>query len=115
MARIVSIVDDLDKSTEGVESVNFTYGGTRYSIDLSKKNRDAFDKVMKKYTDAATEMGTSGGGGAAASGGSARAKHLARVRDWAGKNGHEVSDRGRIPDPVREAYNTANPEDKLEA
>jgi hypothetical protein len=115
MARIVTVVDDLDKSEDDVQQVEFTYGGKRYEIDLGKKNRDAMDKAMKKYLDAATELGEAIVPKAATATTTARAKHLARVRDWAGKNKFEVSDRGRIPDDVREAYNTANPEDKLEA
>ena len=31
-----------------------------------------------------------------------------KVREWARANGYEVSDRGRIPASVREAYDAAN-------
>ncbi|KPC90790.1 hypothetical protein ADL27_32525 [Streptomyces sp. NRRL F-6602] len=110
MAKKVLIVDDIDGTEENVETVNFTYKGTRYTIDLSKKNRDAFDKAMDKYLKAATELGTSGGGGSS-SGSSANAQHLARVRAWARDAGHEVSNRGRIPAPIVEAYNKTHPDD----
>ncbi|MBQ9918656.1 MAG: Lsr2 family protein, partial [Microbacterium sp.] len=33
---------------------------------------------------------------------------LAAVREWARANGHTVSDRGRIPASVLEAYGAAN-------
>ena len=33
---------------------------------------------------------------------------LAEIRDWARANGYEVSDRGRIPGNVMEAYEAAN-------
>jgi hypothetical protein len=30
------------------------------------------------------------------------------IRDWARRNGHQVSDRGRIPSTVLEAFNSAH-------
>ncbi len=32
----------------------------------------------------------------------------AAIREWASKNGHAISSRGRIPAEVIEAFNTAN-------
>ena len=32
----------------------------------------------------------------------------AEIRAWAKENGYEVNDRGRVPAPIREAYEKAN-------
>ena len=36
------------------------------------------------------------------------AHSLADIRAWAKENGHEVSDRGRLPNAVMQAYNEAH-------
>jgi hypothetical protein len=43
-------------------------------------------------------------------------EHTAAVREWARQNGHEISDRGRIPNSVLEAYEQRNaaPSDAVE-
>ncbi len=35
-------------------------------------------------------------------------EETAAIRQWAQQNGHQVSDRGRIPKSVLEAYQAAN-------
>ena len=48
MARttVVHITDDLDGSA-GADQVTFGYQGLEYAIDLTKKNRVAFEKALK--------------------------------------------------------------------
>jgi hypothetical protein len=38
----------------------------------------------------------------------ADSNQLAKIREWARANGHQVSDRGRISIAVQEAYHAAN-------
>ncbi|HYJ70605.1 MAG TPA: Lsr2 family protein [Nocardioidaceae bacterium] len=110
MAREVQIklVDDLDGGA-AAETVSFGLDGTSYEIDLSKRNasklRSALDAYIaggRKVTPA--RRGRSRGRAAARAGGPAAAE----VRDWARDNGWEVSDRGRVPAEVREAYDAAH-------
>jgi hypothetical protein len=99
------LVDDID-GTPGERTVNFTWDGVSYEIELSKKNAVAFEKVVKPYTEAARRVrasrGRRGGGR-----GSAK-QNLAAIREWAAQNGFDVSSRGRIASSVIDAYEAAN-------
>ena len=109
MAKTVSIVDDIDGST-GAATVAFAVDGKRYEIDLSKKNRSAFDKALKPYVDAGRVAPNSGGGRRSSTTRARKpsAVDLGAIREWANANGHQVSDRGRVAASVVEAYNAAH-------
>ena len=111
MAKTVVMTDDLDGSASA-ETVEFSFGGTDYTIDLSKKNRTAFEKVLKPYIAAAQKTSRSGrrsgpGGRGRGRSRSGSSRDLSAVREWAGQNGYTVSSRGRIPQAVTDAYNAA--------
>ena len=101
----VLLVDDID-NTDADETVTFALDGVTYEIDLNKANAD------KLRNDFATWIGharRSGGRRSATSRGtSSRRKDVSAIREWARKNGHEVSERGRIPAAVQEAYDKAH-------
>ncbi|MCW2826674.1 MAG: hypothetical protein JWQ67_290 [Marmoricola sp.] len=103
---IVQVSDDLDGSANASE-VRFAFKGTEYTIDLSSKNRKAFEKALRPYIEAGTRVS----GRRPDTSRSARPKRagassvdLAAVRAWAKENGHQVSDRGRLPKAVLDAY-----------
>lgn len=109
----VTITDDIDNSANA-ETYEFTYEGSAYSIDLSKKNKTALDKALRPYLDAATKVSGRGG---RRSGDSARGRgrrqssageDLAAIRAWAKENGHQVAERGRISQNLRDAYHAAH-------
>lgn len=105
----VTLIDDLDGS-EAAESVQFSYRGVDYSIDLNEKHASAFDKAVAKYVNSATrESGrknqTRPGTRRAADGD--RRTDLSDIRAWAAANGYEVSDRGRVAAHIVEAYDAA--------
>jgi hypothetical protein len=104
---ITTLTDDIDGG-DADETVTFSFKGTSYEIDLSKKNVDKMVKALKPYTSAARKAGgrRSGTGRTTASG--ADRQQLAKIREWARANGHQVSDRGRISAAVQEAYHAAN-------
>ncbi len=105
MARetIVQLIDDTDGS-KADRTVRFSWGGTSYQIDLSAKNARAFEAAIQPYIKA----GTRAPAGRSAGRRSSRAKlDIAGIREWAAKNGHNVSSRGRIPSIVLEAYHAA--------
>jgi hypothetical protein len=103
---IVQITDDLDGSANASE-VRFAFEGTEYTIDLSSKNRKTLEKALRPYIEAGTKVtgrrsGTNRSARPKRSGNSS--VDLATVRAWAKANGHQVSDRGRLPKAVLDAY-----------
>ncbi|HEY8301617.1 MAG TPA: Lsr2 family protein [Jatrophihabitans sp.] len=99
------LVDDLDGSTAD-RTINFTWDGAAYEIELSKKNAVAFEKAMRPYVDAARRArGSRSRRSAAARSGK---RDLSVIRDWAAQNGFDVSARGRIASSVIDAYEAAN-------
>lgn len=107
VTTIVELTDDLDGS-KADRTIKFGWHGTNYEIDLSKKNANAFEKLMGQYVAAARKAPTSArrtrSSGARGSAGSGRRSDLQEVRAWAKQQGLAVSDRGRIPNSVIEAY-----------
>jgi hypothetical protein len=112
--RIVrQLIDDLDGSEiaeGGGERVEFSVRGVTYQIDLSNANAAKLDKALKPFVDGALKLrGSRGGRGKTTAGkGSASKEHLTAIREWARKNGHDVSDRGRIKAEVVEAFEAAH-------
>ncbi|MBY0690375.1 histone-like nucleoid-structuring protein Lsr2 [Microbacterium marinilacus] len=113
MARKVihQLVDDLDESVlepgEG-ETVLFAIDGKSYEIDLKTQNAEALREAFAPYIKAGRRAGAANAPAAR----SARKRNsgvdLSAVRDWARKNGHTVSERGRVPQSILDAYNAAN-------
>jgi uncharacterized membrane protein len=92
------------------ESGETTWSVKRYEIDLSPKNRDAMLKAMAKYVEAAREIQAPARASAAASKAPGAAGHdLAAIREWAGKAGHEVAAKGRVPNRIIDLYYENNP------
>ncbi|GAA1073925.1 histone-like nucleoid-structuring protein Lsr2 [Tsukamurella spumae] len=113
--QVVEYVDDLDGSPleEGqVQTVQFGWGGASYEIDLSKKNADKLEALIKPYVGSARRTSRGRGGTVASKRpgtGSGRSKdELLAIREWLRANGHEVSDRGRIPQTLLDAYDDAH-------
>ncbi|GAA3819449.1 histone-like nucleoid-structuring protein Lsr2 [Cellulomonas soli] len=95
----VIITDDLDGS-EGATTVGFSWQGTTYEVDLSDAHREEFLRVLQTYITAGRRTRPS----APRTGERPDQERSAQVRAWAAANGHHVSDRGRIPARVLEAY-----------
>jgi Lsr2 len=115
MARKVQVIlsDDLDENLSADETVSFSLDGTSYEIDLADKNAKEMREAFSRYVSAARKVGrgsgrASGGGRSRATGGRMDREQAGAIRDWARKNGHAVSDRGRIPASVVEAYESAH-------
>jgi hypothetical protein len=106
---ITRLIDDLDGG-DAQRTVTFAWDGRAYEIDLSKKNVTAFEKIMKPYLAAARSVRATGSStGRRPAGTSSRRpqRDLQAVREWARANGHQLSDRGRIPVSVIAAYEAA--------
>ena len=118
MAQKVQIIktDDLENSdVPADETITFALDGTSYEIDLSETNATELRDTFARYVGAARKV-TRGGGGRASGTGRSRPtgggrmdrEQAGAIRDWARKNGHNVSDRGRIPASVVDAYEAAH-------
>ncbi len=114
MARKVQVIlsDDLDETLTADETVSFALDGTTYEIDLAEKNAREMRDAFARYISAARKVGrtgrASGGGRSRATGGRMDREQAGAIREWARRNGHQVSDRGRIPASVVQAYEDAH-------
>lgn len=112
--RIVrQLIDDLDGAEipdgEG-ERVEFSVRGVDYQIDLSKANIARLDKALKPYIDAAAKVSSGRTRRVKVSErrGSVPKEQLSAIREWARKNGYDISDRGRIKAEIIEAFEAAH-------
>ena len=102
----VGLVDDIDGG-EAVETVTFGLDGATYEIDLSAENSAKLRSALAEWIGAGRRGGRKAVATRSAKGGN-RNSDAAAIRAWASANGHKVSERGRIPADVREAYEAAN-------
>lgn len=102
----IVLVDDLDGS-EAEETVTFGLDGVSYEIDLNTANaaklRDSITPFLGSARRVGGRKGSRKGAGRTDLGPSPK-----EVRDWARSNGWELSDRGRVPAEVREAFDAAH-------
>ena len=107
---IVQLIDDLDGSTSSdISRVEFGLDGLTYEIDLNESNAAALRDKLTPFVEAARRIGgrAKSGTGRRAAGEGRSKEETKAIRDWAKANGHEVSDRGRIPGNVIEAFEAA--------
>jgi hypothetical protein len=116
MARqVVTVVtDDLD-GTAADRTLEFGLDGVTYTIDLSDKNAGKLRKALQPYISAGHRLGRSSAGGrrgarprTAAGASRSSPDQNQAIRAWAAQNGYQVSERGRIPASVVEAFNRAH-------
>ena len=105
----VTLVDDFDGEAAADETVEFGLGGVSYEIDLSTKNAKKLREDLRVWIDAGRRVGGRRRGRATGSRGRAAIdrEQSAAIREWARRNGHNVSTRGRIPADVIEAFHAA--------
>jgi hypothetical protein len=109
----VEMVDDLDGSVgEDVATVGFALDGHSYEIDLNSENAEKLRQSLADFVAAARRQRSSRGSRAGKTRAGAPADPASReraqaIREWAREAGHDVSDRGRIPANIVEAYEAA--------
>lgn len=108
----VELVDDLDgTASEDISTVSFALDGVSYEIDLSEANAENLRDVLDEFVGAARrtggriKRGTPAGKRAAAT--PVNREQTRAIREWARQNGFQLSDRGRIPSNVIEAFEAA--------
>jgi hypothetical protein len=115
MARKIvhQLVDDLDGSVLEVgtgETVMFSLDGTAYEIDLTEENAEALRDAFAPWVAAARPVSRSVSQSSSANGRKRRRtgqQDYSAIRAWAKENGYTVSERGRVPANVLEAYEAA--------
>ncbi|WP_134324826.1 histone-like nucleoid-structuring protein Lsr2 [Cumulibacter soli] len=104
MARRTVVVDDID-GTEDAREVTFSLDGETWRIDLSEENRERLRDALSEFIESGVKI--SGMRGMRARSVRTSGVDLGAVRVWARENGYKVSDRGRVPRHVLDAYEQA--------
>lgn len=102
--KIVEVVDDFD-GTPADQTVRFAFNGASYEIDLNRAHFEEFAEAIQPYIKAGRKTGSTRRRGNA--GNPTQRLETAKIRAWAKENGHNVSERGRIPAEVVEEYRKA--------
>jgi hypothetical protein len=109
--RVVLTCDLHGDSTEAVTTIRMDNGTARYELDLCQAHFDELTGAgrwlrPRRRTGAARSTTKADNKAAAAKTRrrSRGALDTAAVREWARANGHTVSDRGRIPGHILEAF-----------
>ena len=105
---VVLLSDDIDGGTAD-ETITFALDGVSYEIDLSAANSATLRQAFARYVGAARRTGGRSTVRRRIGGAPARAdrEQLAGIRAWARSRGMDVSDRGRIPRQIVEAYHAS--------
>jgi len=118
---IVRTTDDLlGDGTEADETVKFAIDGIAYEIDLTAKNAAEMRAFLDKYRAAARKEGrvakprsstpqSPNKWSTGPTSSAANKEHNAAIREWARQHGVEINDRGRIAQPVVDAYAAQDP------
>lgn len=112
MEKIIrKLYDDVeDGEVEAVGSVEFSYkGGGLRRIDLNAKNMARIDADFQKWLEHSRPAdgkiaARPSSKGARVTGSGYNSEQLAAIRDWARRNGHQVSPKGRIAADIIAAF-----------
>ncbi|MFF2374892.1 Lsr2 family protein [Streptomyces xiamenensis] len=103
--KIVTIyTDDLTgEESKETQPHKFSMDGIEYEIDLTPASYDRFLEAMGPFIAAGRKQTSS----RKSQKQTRSPEDTAAIRSWAKANGHPISDRGRVPASVREAYHKA--------
>lgn len=103
------LVDDLDGTDTAVETVLFSIDKHDYEIDLSAENAARLREKLDRFIGAGHEVRESKRVvRKQVVSGTVSKEQTQAIRHWARENGYQVSERGRIPANVREAFEAAH-------
>ncbi|MDJ0362307.1 Lsr2 family protein [Rhodococcus sp. H29-C3] len=115
------LVDDIDGTViddESGETIEFSVNGVDYLVDLKAKNASEFHRKIGYYIEHGTHVGgrkrktsstpTVSPTSRTGTGATRDPAQTRAIRQWAADNGYEISDRGRIPAAIEEAFNAAH-------
>lgn len=105
---IETITDDIDgtliTSKDEGRTVQFTIDGVTYSIDLTSAHINELKKSLRPFIAAGRKQPRISRSKSRGTRPRRDKEQLDAIRRWAREAGHEVSDRGRIPMHIEEAY-----------
>ncbi|MGW7578289.1 histone-like nucleoid-structuring protein Lsr2 [Streptomyces sp. NPDC054765] len=101
--KVITIFTDDLTGEESTEAATHTLSldGVTYEIDLSPDSYDQLLEAVGPFLKAGRKTGKARKPRKAAAGGN---EDTAAIRAWAKSSGYNVSDRGRVPAEIREAY-----------
>jgi hypothetical protein len=111
MSKIIveDVLDDLDNALTADQTINFSFQGIAYEIDLTDEHATQLREVVTNYANAGRRVSNFNGTPVAATTKgvhrTTRKGYTAReVREWARAQGMEVSDFGRLHDDLIDQY-----------
>ena len=106
------LIDDLDGSTEDVSTIRLALDRQEFEIDLSAANEERLREKLAEFLAAAKASKPTparrGRKSPAAQSTRPDKEQTLALRKWARDNGYAVSNRGRIPKSVQEAFEAAH-------
>ncbi|MEU0788225.1 Lsr2 family protein [Streptomyces sp. NPDC006173] len=107
--KIVTIyTDDLTGAqSQEVRTHIFSLDGVNYEIDLVSDNYDKLFEALAPFIGAGRKTGRTSGPSRARKT-QVEGPSSEEIRAWARENNHLVSDRGRVPAAIHEAYRAAH-------
>lgn len=113
MAKLITeiLIDDLDGteiSSESGGTVAFSFQGINYEIDLSAENTEEFTELLSEYIEKARKVIGTQKPARKSTAARGASQDLSAVRAWLREQGHQVSNRGRIPGELIAAYEAAH-------
>ena len=107
----VTLVDDVDGTADdGIETVRFSVNGVPWEIDLNPENLAVWNKKIGFYIEHGRKAGSNGSAPARRRrdrSGTSR-ERSSDIRVWAKQQGHEISDRGRVPVAIIAEYDASH-------
>ena len=108
---ITEFIDDIDGSS-AERTFTFAVDGTNYEIDLSTENIAEFKSAIGGFIESVRKVKGSSNGrrtrGTGTNGGRQPREQTQAVREWARQHGHNISNRGRLPASIQQAFDQAH-------
>lgn len=109
--RVVLVCDLHGDGTEAVTTIRMDNGTARYELDLCQSHFDELTRAGRRLRPRRRTGGAPSAAKAAKKPATAKtrprgrgARDTAAVREWARAHGYAISDRGRIPRHIVEAF-----------
>ena len=111
--QVLLVCDLHDNDTEGTETISFSLDGAGYEIDVCDAHSAELRDAFAPYVGHARRAGRAAVSGArrkaaAGRGGAGSPDRVTAIREWGRKNGHKVSERGRLSASLVQAYDAAH-------
>ncbi|MGB8652594.1 MAG: Lsr2 family protein [Mycobacteriales bacterium] len=109
--QVLLVCDMHAAEVEGTETVTFGLDGSTYEIDVCDEHAAQIRDAFAPFVGAARRAGRSAAPAARRGRPASKAhdkQRVADIREWARKNGQQVSERGRLSAALIAAYDAAH-------